>query len=353
MPLPLLNILLPTYNGAAYLEGQLDSILDQSMQDFRLLVVDDGSTDATPAILADAARRDRRVEVLPGGINQGQRQRLGQLAAASDTDLVAIADQDDLWDRDKLARLVDSLGEAALCFGASHLIDAEGKSLGRDLIDSLPPPYRPGDRLTYFFRPLVSAHALVARRELLNAKALGRALPFDWMMALEAAFGAGLTYQPAARTLHRLHGSNQSNSSFAVPLKRERLLSRFALRRAVGSWRRRRMGLLGMFEHLSYADTVSPGLRRDMASLRTTFADAWLEGSLNASALEKAADARLRPLAGSAADWAFAEVNLHSLFSSPLSPTRLEVRARRLALLAKLGSADAIDRETSAASLAT
>ena len=48
---PLVDILLATYNGAKYLPAQLDSILAQTHQNFRLLVSDDGSSDATVEIL--------------------------------------------------------------------------------------------------------------------------------------------------------------------------------------------------------------------------------------------------------------------------------------------------------------
>jgi glycosyltransferase involved in cell wall biosynthesis len=331
---PNLSILLPTYNGAEFLDLQLQSILDQSAQAFRLLIVDDGSSDNTPAIIARAATSDPRVEVLSADGNQGQRRRLGQLAAASRTDLIAVADQDDVWDRDKLARLLGGLGEAALCFGPSHLIDGQGNSLGRSLHESLPPPYRAGDRLSYLFRPLVSAHALIARRDLMNPKTLGRALPFDWLMTVEAAFGAGLAYDPEARTLHRIHATNQSNGIFARPFTGERLISRYALRRVFSAWTAGRMRLLGMFEHLSFSDTVSAAVRRDMARAYAACATAWLGTNDRPGPLEATLRSILLPWAGSDADWAFAEANLQSLCSSALSPARLTARARRLAMIA-------------------
>ena len=58
-----ISVIIPVYNTASYLPACLDSILAQTFADFELLVVDDGSTDASPAICDDYARRDARVKV--------------------------------------------------------------------------------------------------------------------------------------------------------------------------------------------------------------------------------------------------------------------------------------------------
>src|SRR5574337_314358 len=65
---PLISIVLPTYNGAAYLRESLDSCLNQSFQDLELIVVDDGSTDDTETILGSYS--DPRLRVLKQS-NQG------------------------------------------------------------------------------------------------------------------------------------------------------------------------------------------------------------------------------------------------------------------------------------------
>lgn len=59
--MPVVSVLMPCYNAAATLPEALDSVLDQTLSDFELIAVDDGSTDSTGAILADYARRDTRV----------------------------------------------------------------------------------------------------------------------------------------------------------------------------------------------------------------------------------------------------------------------------------------------------
>src|SRR5687767_9524988 len=92
-PDPSISILLPTFNGEHYLAEQLDSIFGQTFRDFELLVIDDGSTDHTRAILADYAARDRRMKILPSKYgdtkyrdtipNRGQKHRLIELLRAA------------------------------------------------------------------------------------------------------------------------------------------------------------------------------------------------------------------------------------------------------------------------------
>lgn len=110
-------VLLATYNGAAHCETQLISLLWQRGVDVHIYVRDDGSRDATPAILRDwAERHPGRFTIIDNeGVSTGSANgNFFALLAAIDTarhDYVAFADQDDVWTPDKLARAVKRLAE--------------------------------------------------------------------------------------------------------------------------------------------------------------------------------------------------------------------------------------------------
>lgn len=112
------EILMSTYNGEAYLREQLDSILAQTFSDWRLLVRDDGSTDSTPAILAEYAERfPDRIRIVSDGLhNLGAMRSFEKLLGGSTADYVFFADQDDVWLPEKMERMMAAIRkeEAAL-----------------------------------------------------------------------------------------------------------------------------------------------------------------------------------------------------------------------------------------------
>lgn len=66
----LVSIVLPVYNGARFLCQSVDSILSQTYTNFELIIVDDCSTDETPGIIEEYARKDRRVRTIRHSQNQ-------------------------------------------------------------------------------------------------------------------------------------------------------------------------------------------------------------------------------------------------------------------------------------------
>jgi len=333
--MPSLSVILPIYNGAKFLDQQIQSIQAQSLTDWCMLVCDDGSTDNSMAVVERLASNDKRIHVIPTTGNQGQRRRLKQLADATRTELIAIADQDDIWAPDKLALLTEAIGDADMCFGPSWLIDEKGQEYGRFLADSLMPAYADGERLTLMMRSFVSAHAMVARRGLFNEMVFGRAKPFDWLMSLEAAWGNGIVYVPQAVTRHRMHGGNQANGMFAQTPNRPRVLSRAAFRTLPRRVERGRMHLMAMLEHMSFAENVSADWRQRCAVARQICEDGWYSfvpgayRAANRSLLDQL-DAQLRPIAGHDRDWRYFHSLLETLCTPTYSPARLGARRRRI-----------------------
>lgn len=97
---PAVSVLLPVFNGARFLREAVDSVLGQSLADFELVAVDDGSTDDSRAILADYARRDQRVRPLYGphrglvwSLNAGMEACRAPWVARMDGDDICVADR--------------------------------------------------------------------------------------------------------------------------------------------------------------------------------------------------------------------------------------------------------------------
>jgi glycosyltransferase involved in cell wall biosynthesis len=110
---------MPAYNVAPYIGDAIASALAQTVTDFELLVIDDGSTDDTPRIAAAWAARDPRIRVMRksnGGISTARNHALAHASGA----FMAILDSDDLWEPDFLASqlaILDARPEVDLVTG--------------------------------------------------------------------------------------------------------------------------------------------------------------------------------------------------------------------------------------------
>src|SRR3954471_21950879 len=120
---PRVSVIMPTFKQARFLRRGIDSLLTQSLTDWELIVVDDGSPDDTQTILAPFLD-DPRIRSIRLDTNQGLGRALNAGLDASSGTLVAYLPSDDVWYRDHLASLVDlfaSQPELALAYsGIRH-----------------------------------------------------------------------------------------------------------------------------------------------------------------------------------------------------------------------------------------
>lgn len=125
------SVVVPTYNGRRFVGETIASVCAQTMADWELVVVDDGSTDATPALLAEAAAADRRVRVLRqanGGIAAAR--TAGLAATCPESEYVLFLDHDDVLRPDALDTLIGALEaepSAVAAQGIASYIDGEGR----------------------------------------------------------------------------------------------------------------------------------------------------------------------------------------------------------------------------------
>jgi glycosyltransferase involved in cell wall biosynthesis len=216
------EVVMATCNGASYLDEQMASILQQSLPPERLLVADDGSTDDTLERLVQWQRRSViPIELLPAS----QHERLGscrnfeRLLQASRASYVMLADQDDIWDHNKAALLLQEMAHLEECRGANspllvhadlRLIDDDGHALGASFHRRQAFIPQRQDFLDVAMYNVVTGCAA-----LVNRACLTQALPFppeavlhDWWLALVAAQADGISYLPDPCVSYRQHGRN-------------------------------------------------------------------------------------------------------------------------------------------------
>ena len=125
-------MLLPVWNGEAFLEQAMESILRQTLSSFELIVIDDGSTDRTAAIAEKLASGDRRVRVLRRP-HEGLSSALNAGIAAVRGEYVARMDADDISAPDRLRKQVAYLDAHPACVAVGawiDVVDEAGRQIG-------------------------------------------------------------------------------------------------------------------------------------------------------------------------------------------------------------------------------
>jgi teichuronic acid biosynthesis glycosyltransferase TuaG len=129
---PLVSVITPARNAAPTLDAAIASVAAQSLPGWEMLIADDGSTDATPAIAAAWAARDPRVRPLPGSGREGPAAARNRAIRAARGRFHAFLDADDRWRPEKLARQLAFMERAGSPFGFTAYAreDAQGRELG-------------------------------------------------------------------------------------------------------------------------------------------------------------------------------------------------------------------------------
>lgn len=127
------SVAMTTFNGARFVEAQLTSLLEQTKQPAQLIIVDDASTDQTPAILHRfAAAAPFEVQVHRNPANLGWRANFFRALEHCEGDVIGFCDQDDVWHRDKIAACAGALEDprALLVYHGAELVDADMRRMG-------------------------------------------------------------------------------------------------------------------------------------------------------------------------------------------------------------------------------
>lgn len=211
MTAPVVSVLLSTFNGAAYLDQQLESLQAQIGVCVRLCARDDGSQDRTPEILQQWAQRWTGVESIACGPNLGPVGSFFELltTAPDDADFFAFCDQDDVWQADKLARATAALaGEAGPALYCSNVM------LVNQALAPIGIPAANGDA---GFHHILFENVAFGCTMLLNRAArdlIVSDLPqngvvmHDWWCALVIAAFGRVYFDPQPSILYRQHTGN-------------------------------------------------------------------------------------------------------------------------------------------------
>jgi glycosyltransferase involved in cell wall biosynthesis len=203
---PKVSVVMPVYNGEAYLAEAIDSVLGQTLHDFELIAVDDASQDRSRAILERFARADDRIRVVANERNLGSSSALNRGWRVARARYIARLDADDMALPDRLSRQVDFLDahqRVAAVGGAAITIDAHGRHMS---VKRYPTTHR-AIRSTLLRHNCLSHPSVTMRRAALEAVGGYRfrcaAEDYDLWLRLSERFELATLPEPVI--LYRLH----------------------------------------------------------------------------------------------------------------------------------------------------
>jgi len=215
MPNEVVSVIMCTYNGALYVKEQLDSILAQTYPSLEVIIADDASTDDTWPILQAYLQKDNRIKIFRNETNVGFNVNFSQACEKASGDFIAIADQDDIWEPQKIAVLVEAIKESREIM-LVHCISARFEEKGKPHLRSLRLlNYFNGNDVRYFMLSnYVSGHNMLFRKELLKAS-----LPFppnmyyDWWLVVYACVLGRVKAVEKILVWHRMHQQNATGAA--------------------------------------------------------------------------------------------------------------------------------------------
>lgn len=131
MKYPLVSIVTPTYNSEKFVAETIESVLQQSYQNWEMIIVNDASIDNTLTILKEYAREDKRIKIINNSRNLGVAKSRNIAIEAALGDYIAFLDSDDVWFQDKLEKQIAFILENKLVisYSAYNTINEHGRHI--------------------------------------------------------------------------------------------------------------------------------------------------------------------------------------------------------------------------------
>lgn len=209
-------ILLSTYNGEKYLSSQIESIRKQSINNWKLYIRDDGSSDSTTNIIKKYINLDKRIFFLNQDktSNEGVVNSFFELLIKVNARYYMFCDQDDVWDRKKIEKSLNRMKQLEGISAIPTCVFSSLEVVDNNLNHKNYSPLRVWtDTVSLLFANCVTGCTIIINRELkdnlfLNKLDISKVWMHDWWIALVASVVGKLDYLDSPTIKYRQHGGN-------------------------------------------------------------------------------------------------------------------------------------------------
>ncbi len=209
--MPLVSVIIPTYNRADLISKTVDSVLAQTFSDYEVIVVDDGSQDETQAVLA---KYEKHVRVIIQQ-NQGAGEARNTGIRTAQGEYLAFLDSDDLWFPNKLAEQMELFARSPntlWCYSDAYFFDGMSGNI-LFLYSRIASPYQGFIPRQLLLCDFIASPTVVIHRAIFEEVGFFRTAPNteDWDMWLRIAAKFPIAHLPKPLAGYRVHDAMISN----------------------------------------------------------------------------------------------------------------------------------------------
>lgn len=211
------DIAMATYNGENFISEQIDSIINQSYQDWKLYISDDGSSDNTVEIIKTFVSKDKRIELVNTERQGGVISNFNKSLKYTTADFIMLSDQDDIWPSDRLKLLLNTIqqenniDEPKLVFSDLTLVNEVGGEIAKSFYKANNlDPLNNLQGYNLLWNSTVYGCTTIMNRALLNLvlPVPNDAHMHDQWLAMKAHQYNGLIFLDTPTVMYRQHSSN-------------------------------------------------------------------------------------------------------------------------------------------------
>ncbi len=214
-----IDVLLATYNGEKYLTEQIESILNQTYRNIRILISDDCSKDNTREIIKEYQKKDSRIHAYFQENNLGYIKNFEFLIKQVESNMFMLSDQDDVWLPEKIEKTAEVMKRenADLVFGDLEVVDENLKTINPSFNEYMLLKRKINKciknyKVNYLYNCVTGCTTLIKSKwieKILPIPSNSRYVPHDYWIGIMIALEGKLAYVEKPYIKYRQHGNNQ------------------------------------------------------------------------------------------------------------------------------------------------
>lgn len=210
-----ITVIMSSYNYRNFLSIALESVLNQTFEDFELIIVDDGSSDGSQEMIRNFAEGDSRILPVFNETNLGISKTFNKALQHAKGTYCATISSDDRWKPDKLRLQIEMLGKFpdAIVWSEGDIINARGELTGNSFTGMIQASERP--KSGNIFQELLKSHYIFGSSRIAKTSSLQRftrneRLLYlnDYLQNIELALHYPFCFIPQPLAEYRIHGLN-------------------------------------------------------------------------------------------------------------------------------------------------